>query len=1457
MLYFTEVSLPHKLASSGADAFDGPAVLTWLSASNKALRSSDYSLDPAAIYVPLDGQYSLDDELARSTNVHAVSGLLSTRVSWHRLGTNEESYITSYKYDELGRSKSVTSPAVNPAASATGKHENSSYDVLDRVLEVKVGTVGGSMSTSAQHFYDSNGAASQGVGNGNLTYIRRYTGENGSLGADQRNTIRTYDFRDRLITVQNPTAPHEYMVYDNLGRIAERATFGSVPSAINNPLADRGLYAKSHYSQRGQMYKQQVAIDPTQLSPTYLETNTWFDVTGRRIAEWAPNSPGIKRTYDGHGRIVNEYTTDRGSDALPGASGNHADASALTDDRVVEQATFRYNASDRMDLVTRLVRIHDTSATGALTSSTGVATYTGYAFDAANRRVRTVEFGTNLGTSGSTDLFKTGGAAPTWPDASNLIPNHDTSGYEHRIVTGVAFNERGLTDFAIEPLGRKTKYFYDGHNRRVAVVENYVDTVVAWNNSLGRQEVTSGLSTAAPDTDRVTSYVYDGEGNVTKQVAHKPSGSGEAVQVTQYTYGVTAGSVGTSTDSLVHHSALLKETAYPDESLGVPGSTDAYKVKYSYNIQGELRSVTDQNGTVHVYTRDNSGRVTHDAVPTLGAGVNGWVRRIQVAYDTLGRMKDIESYDASSGGNVKNAVRFAYTSLWQVDKIDQDPTSALEYSSSTPTNDTRRVAYAYSNSVPASGAAGSNFSRITSMTLPFGTPQNYVYGSSGSIDDRLGRVAESTYGSGTPTSFLKYQFIGLGMAAEVDYPDLDVQLDFTLDGTGKRRTQGFTTGTQGEYPGYDRFGRTIRHAWVDGNLTTHASSTTVPNIPPIFAEGYTYDRASNRLTRTDIRPGASWADRDFEYSYDGLDRLTEGKRGSRNGGSMWTAGKLSQSWALDNGTALDMLGNWKKFGTDLDGDGTYDDPAETETRTHNEANELSSLTPAEQATVPFAYDDAGNVKTIGMKGYVHDAWNRLVRAESMATEPAAPKGEYEYYGLHWRSVARADTATVPDGVLNEKRTMYYDASWRVIEERVDDNYASSPGENRSIEQYWGTRYVDDAALRRVRQTSSGTVRSYHHLTDAMFSTRAMMGSGASITERVDYRAYGLARHHWKGDVDGDGDVDIDDSTYVISANIGDEFYFVEADLNRDGAVNATDLAQIGAGKAALPTGWISDGATADNLFGFDGYTFAKEIDSYHVRFRWYEPAMGRWLQRDPAGYVDGLQLYEYVNSAPIDFSDSDGLMKWGWKKRLGAIGGVTVTAGYAALMRLVEDSYDRTFKNRELSLRERRELESILKVAASCGGDLGDAAKRSLEILDSGNVTVGDSMRTLGIMGYTLVGPGYRAMWIQPDLIFNSIKEQHSNAAFARLQLLAVLLHESVHYDKQLSLGGSERDAYATEVDLLKELRDKLASGECGFCPESTSDTVPDLSRVLADLDYLIHQESKDGELEVHKENMR
>jgi len=138
------------------------------------------------------------------------------------------------------------------------------------------------------------------------------------------------DHRNQVYKVVGPPRPTSSWFgqprpRDGASRVQRRL---GAPTAINSPLADRGVYTKSAFSQRGQLYKRQLAVDAASSSPTYLESNYWTDAVGRGVASWEPNGPATKVKRDGHGRIVKAYLTDRGGDALPGTSGNYADATA-------------------------------------------------------------------------------------------------------------------------------------------------------------------------------------------------------------------------------------------------------------------------------------------------------------------------------------------------------------------------------------------------------------------------------------------------------------------------------------------------------------------------------------------------------------------------------------------------------------------------------------------------------------------------------------------------------------------------------------------------------------------------------------------------------------------------------------------------------------------------------------------------------------------------------------------------------------------------------------------------------------------------------------------------------------------------------------------------------------------------------------------------------------------------
>lgn len=64
---------------------------------------------------------------------------------------------------------------------------------------------------------------------------------------------------------------------------------------------------------------------------------------------------------------------------------------------------------------------------------------------------------------------------------------------------------------------------------------------------------------------------------------------------------------------------------------------------------------------------------------------------------------------------------------------------------------------------------------------------------------------------------------------------------------------------------------------------------------------------------------------------------------------------------------------------------------------------------------------------------------------------------------------------------------------------------------------------------------------------------------------------------------------------------------------------------------------------AQQPFGFGGRPFDAPTGLYDQRTRSYAPVLGRFLQRDPGGPVDGTNLYTYAGNHPLAFGDPMGM----------------------------------------------------------------------------------------------------------------------------------------------------------------------------------------------------------------------
>jgi RHS repeat-associated protein len=909
-------------------------------------------------------------QMVRADAYFNLTGLTySTALYIGTAGTNY--YSTLSDYDVRGRLARKQRP--------TGTIERTVYDSLSRVVSTWVGT--NDMPASGMWSPTNNTPPSNmiqitanvydggGVGDSNRTQTTQFPD---SVAADQRVSQYSYDWRDRQMArkdgvqgTEDATThrPIYLSTLDNLGEVVASDRYdgdgfsvpiGSdgvpyIPAAYANRLR---AHRTTAYDDQGRVYLTQTySVDQTNgtISANSLATNFWFDHRRQPIKKAEPGGLVTKTRYDGARRVTKTYLTDGYQDVT------WTDAGSVSTNNVLSQTEKQYDANGNVLFVITKDRFHDETATGELGNPTTApkarVSYSASYYDAANRLTASVNVGTN------------GGSTYTRP---STVP----AGSDTVLLSTFGYNAAGWVESVTDPRAIVTKSFYDNLQRKVKVIQAYTD------------------GTPTNSTNRTTEYTYDGSNHTLTQQADLPGGQFET---TQFVYGVS-----TANGSDINSNELLAMVKYPDKTTGAPSSLPADQESYTTNALGHFKTKTDRNGSVHTYSYDVLGRFTKDAVTTLGAGVNGQVRRLEVAYDTGGRTFLYTSYDAANAGNIVNQVQRVFNGLYQLTAEYQAHAGVVNIST-TPV-----VQYAYSF---VSSSGGPNHSRLISLTYPNSRVVSYNYNTG--LDDRLNRLSSLSDPSATLEA---YTYLGLRIVVRRSRPQPGVDLTYI-------KQTGEPNGDAGDqYTGLDRFGRVVDQRWLKTSDGSHTDRFQ-----------YSYDRDGNRLYR-DNKVNASFGElyhaNGANQGYDLLNQLTAFARGvlsaSQMGGMLDTIASPvhSQSWAYD------AVGNWNSFTSD----------SNTETRTHNRQNQVATTTAPYQLT----YDNNGNT-TRDEKGttYVYDAWNRLAQATAGSNNVS-----YSYDALGRRIIINPGTP----------RDLYYSSTWQVLEEQV--------GGVMQLQYLWSPVYID-------------------------------------------------------------------------------------------------------------------------------------------------------------------------------------------------------------------------------------------------------------------------------------------------------------------------------------------------------------------------------------------------------------
>ncbi|TWT55980.1 tRNA3(Ser)-specific nuclease WapA precursor [Allorhodopirellula solitaria] len=932
-------------------------------------------------------------------------------------GTNYDQ--TTYGYDSQKRQNLQISPG--------GTISQRVYDIRDNVIAIFVGT----NDTGSTESDPTGGGAS---GN-NMVHVSGFVFDNGNDGGDNnltsqiayvdgvntRTTAYTYDWRNRRVDTNGELDAFGRVTYDNLNRVIQSDRYDT--SASGN-LVSRNV---TKYDNLGRVYQSiGYAVDPnTGTVGNPITSNTWFDAVGNPVKSMPGGSSRFtKQVFDSTGWMVHSYT-GYGNDTT------YADALNVTGDVILSQTDMAYDDAGNSIQSTTRQRYHNAAAaqTGELGSPSATPNarvqYSASYPDAVGRMIASAEYGTNGGTA----LTR----SATIPASSDTV-----------LVSRQVYDNAGRLRDSIDPAGKISRTIYDAASRQSDTIDNVVDPPASSS--------TGTACTASDDQNQTVQFTYTPDGDLKTLTAVNASTGN---QVTQYIYGTTL------SDSAIASSSLLRREIYPDST----GTSDS--VSYTYNRQSQRTSLTDQNGTTRQYDFDALGRQTQDRVTTLGAGVDGTIRRVEQTYDVRGNVSAVTCYNNASvgSGSIENQITRQFDGFGQVTKTFQSHSGAVN-PASTPS-----VGRSYTN-------GSGNVLRPTATLYPNGREVTLDYGSSGSITDKMNQV--SSLIDDDATVLAAYNYLGLSTFVQQDSAQADLR--YTLISP----TLSTDPDTGDIYSGLDRFGRVKDVRWRDVSAGTDLSRIE-----------YGYDRASNRAWREN--PSDPNREHDWLYAYDGLNRLQSAQRGQLNGThSAITSLDAAQCWTLD------PTGNWKEFRQDENGDGTWDF---NQTRTANEVNEITDIsnTPSDIWATPV-YDRNGNTTTnprpdLGTDATMtatFDAWNRMTKLVDDATSNVLLENQFD--GRNFRVAAKEYTS----GTLARTREYYFTDAWQCVEEHVDTS-------NTPRRQYvWGMRYIDDLVLRDRDISPSGgllTERLYY-LADANWNTTAVVSDSGSVQERYEYDPYG-------------------------------------------------------------------------------------------------------------------------------------------------------------------------------------------------------------------------------------------------------------------------------------------------------------------------------------------------------------
>lgn len=754
-----------------------------------------------------------------------------------------------------------------------------------------------------------------------------------------------------------------------------------------------------------------------------------------------------------------------------------------------------------------------------------------------------------------------------------------------------------------DPLGRETRILRNGdpdskieQHRNVFGSPTGIRDLRSITHSIGRdamQRVTT-VTEAQGLLPRQSLAAYGHQG--LKALTFNPGG-GAGDQVTMFRR-APAGAV--------------RETVFPDDNT--PGNNT---VQREYDVFGDVTGTTDQRGIAVTSATTTVGE--HRVTRTVQGDNYDYV------FDGVGRL--VSATHAPVSG-LSSTVEFGYDGHGRL-ATETQTLGASTYSTEyryNPAAELAEITYPC-----AAGASCTNILDFEARSTPL---------------DGLGRPRRVDF-NGIP--FADYTWEGLSLKTSAFFaPGGGAQpfIDLTVD--------------------RDSFGRQVTREWrgrESGTLTKTIERTEL-----------VYDAGDYLMQSISNLPGRSLA-----VVIDALARVTRLARGSAD-----ATGRIRPNSELveedrSQAPGMDLLGNLLRTVRRMALPNGGFQVIQNLVQAISNANEITRfdriINGMHDATVDLVYDYAGNLIADGEQYYKYDGLNHLVEVGEQGAAvlnpdgsvtgtlgPALAKFTYDAIGRRiTQEILPPAEPRLPDGVIvGIERYLY--AGHRVLEVR-------DAGDGELLKRHFYSPEALDARIRTddyVLGSGPSNPAVFYFPTDRLGSPSAAVvydstTDSAEVVERFLFDAQGKIYVSagenvcLRADVNCDGLVGAVDLVLVRQAfgpapGQGEDVCGPSGGPP-DSVVNDEDLACV---RAALGKGpdltetTQATGTTSDKTLGMHGLPFDHATGLVFARARYYHPDLGRWMRRDPKGYVDGGNLYEAFRSNPLAYTDpmGEGVLTW-------------------------------------------------------------------------------------------------------------------------------------------------------------------------------------------------------------------